>query len=174
MSVASDQLEEDAPGSTETRTDSVTRIADAVSAASDFGAIFVVLAVIQLLRRRRPKETLGRLAAAGLTSLVLTRTLKHYFSAPRELSAAPGGLARTPSSPGFPSGHTLAAFTSALVLPRTTLGRSVALCFAGLVAWARVRVGHHQTRDVLAGASAGVAAGTAVRVAIGALAASGR
>lgn len=149
-------------------TDPVTRLADAVSVASDFGAVFVVATALQLLRRRRPAQAVGRLAAAGLASLVLTRVLKHYFAAPRALEPR-GGLARTPRSPGFPSGHTLAAFTSALVLPRTSPGRTVALCFAGLVAWARVRVGHHRPADVVAGAGAGMLAGAAVRAAIGVL-----
>ncbi len=152
--------------------DPATRLADAVSAASDFGAIFVLAAIVELLRRRRPADTLGRLAAAGIVSLVVTRTLKHYFGVAR---TAPdrAGLARTPSSPGFPSGHTLAAFTSALVLPRTSRGRGIALCFAALVAWSRVRVGHHRAADVVAGAGAGVVAGGAVRAVIGAIAPGG-
>lgn len=157
----------------EVPTDPVTRLADAVSVASDFGAIFVLGTLVELLRRRRPAESLGRLAAAGFASLVVTRTLKHYFGVTRTVPSSPG-LARTPSSPGFPSGHTLAAFTSALVLPRTRWGRAIGLCFAAAVAWARVRVGHHRVADVVAGAGAGVVAGSAVRVLASALAAGGR
>lgn len=150
-----------APGA---RSDPLTRVADLVSVASDFGAIWVLATGVELVRRRHPWRSVGRLGAAGVVSLALTRLLKHYFAAPRP-AATPetGGLARTPSSPGFPSGHTLAAFTAALVLPSTSRGRAAALGFATLVAWARVRVGHHRPLDVVAGAGAGLVAGGAVR-----------
>ena len=54
----------------------------------------------------------------------------------------------------------LAAFTAALTVPTRPAGRAVAMAFAALVAWARVRVGHHRTIDVLAGAGVGTLAGS--------------
>ncbi len=149
------------------RTGAASRLADAVSAASDFGAIWVLACVAQVaLRQRRPSAAIARLGAAGVTSLVLTRSLKHYFAAPPRTTPRTTTLARTPSTPGFPSGHTLAAFTSAIAVPRSGGGRALALGFAALVGWARVKVGHHATADVLAGAGAGTLAGMAVRGAL--------
>lgn len=143
--------------------DPANTLADVVSLASDFGAIWVLACVTQVvLGRRRPSAALARLGAAGVTSLVLTRSLKHSFGAPPRAEAPTTTLARTPTSPGFPSGHTLAAFTSALTVPRTQRGRVTALGFAALVAWSRVKVGHHKTADVVVGAGAGALAGAAV------------
>ena len=138
------------------------RLADAVSIASDFGVAWIAIAVTQVATRRAtPRDAARRLAAAGIVSLVLTRWLKHRYAVPRT-----GTLgvtrARTPSSDRFPSGHTLAAFTAALCVPRARWSRVVALGFAGLVAWARVRVGHHRPIDVVAGAAVGTLAGGAI------------
>ena len=146
-----------------------SRLADAISIASDFGALWVVVAVLQVLSgRSTAREAARRLAAAGCTSLVLTRWLKHRYAVPRQ-DAAATSIARTPSSDRFPSGHTLAAFAAALTVPRGPLGRWLAVAFAALVAWARVRVGHHRPVDVVAGAAAGTLAGGALSVALAAL-----
>jgi membrane-associated phospholipid phosphatase len=141
------------------------QVADAVSIASDFGALWVAFSVVQVLFGRASVIAVARrLSAAGITSLVLTRLLKHYFAAPRRDPATAATMARTPSSSGFPSGHTLAAFVCAVVLPRTRRGRVLALLVASLVGWARVEVGHHRVADVLAGAAAGTTAGAALAV----------
>lgn len=135
------------------------RLADAVSMASDFGFVWVVVAVAQVLTgRTSPLAAARRLAAAGIVSLALTRWLKHRYAVPRADEPATT-MARTPSSDRFPSGHTLAAFTAALSVPSGRRGRAVALAFAALVAWARVRVGHHRPVDVVAGAAVGSLAG---------------
>jgi membrane-associated phospholipid phosphatase len=141
------------------------QVADAVSIASDFGALWVAVSVVQVLVGRASVVTaVRRLGAAGITSLVLTRLLKHYFAVPRPDPDSDATVARTPSSSGFPSGHTLAAFVSAVLLPRTRRGRVLALLVASLVGWARVEVGHHRVADVLAGAAAGTTAGAALAV----------
>ena len=137
-------------------------VADSVSIASDFGALWVAVGLFQVLSGRSPiGAVVRRLGAAGLTSLVLTRLLKHHFASPRPDGAA-ATLARTPSSTGFPSGHTLAAFVAAVVLPRTKVGRALALVVASTVGWARVFVGHHRCADVVAGAAVGSTAGAAL------------
>jgi undecaprenyl-diphosphatase len=137
------------------------RIADAVSIASDFGAAWVVVSAGQVLTRRSTAlDAARRLGIAGVASLVLTRWLKHRFAVPRSDAPAPTStMARPPISSRFPSGHALAAFCAALVVPRSPVGRALAVGFASLVAWARVRVGHHLPVDVLAGAAVGTAAG---------------
>lgn len=138
------------------------QVADAVSIASDFGALWVAVSLAQVLTGRASiRAVVRRLGAAGVTSLVLTRVLKHHFAMPRRDDAT-ATLARAPSSSGFPSGHTLAAFVSAVVLPRTGRGRVLALLVASMVGWARVEVGHHRAADVLAGAAVGSTAGAAL------------
>jgi membrane-associated phospholipid phosphatase len=138
------------------------RVAEVVSALSDFGAIWVVVAVVQVLSgRATPRQAATRLGASGIVSLVLTRWLKHRYAVPRP-PTEPTSIARTPTSDRFPSGHTLAAFTAALTVPRGSSGRALALSVAALVAWARVRVGHHRMVDVVAGASVGTVAGSAL------------
>lgn len=150
------------------------RVADGVSLASDFGAVWVALSVAQVaLGTNSLRSAARRLAGAGLVSLVLTRILKHYFAVPRDDTSSTATLARTPSSSRFPSGHTLAAFTAALVVPRSPAARVAALCVACTVAWARVRVGHHRPADVVAGAAAGIAGGVAILGAAAALAGPG-
>jgi undecaprenyl-diphosphatase len=142
-------------------------VADAVSIASDFGVAWTLLAVAQVATRRTTaRDAALRLGAAGLVSLVLTRWLKHRYAIPRAAVTTRRTTARTPSSERFPSGHTLAAFTAALVVPRNTVGRLLALGFAATVAWARVRVGHHRPVDVVAGAGVGTLAGAAISAAL--------
>ena len=149
-------------------TSSSHRLADVVSTASDFGAVWVALAAAQVLTRRAtPRQAAIRLGAAGLTSLVLTRWLKHRYAVPRA-PATPATIARTPTSDRFPSGHTLAAFTAALTVPTRPIGRATAIAFAALVAWSRVRIGHHRTVDVVAGAAVGTIAGSALAAVISA------
>jgi len=146
------------------------RAADAISVASDFGVVWIAVCVLQVLTRRRGlADAVTRLAAAGFVSLALTRILKHHFGVERDLDDAMARRARTPTSSRFPSGHTLAAFTAAIVLPTSGVGRAAASAFAAKVAWARVRVGHHEPGDVLAGAAVGAAAGAVVVVGLDAI-----
>lgn len=147
------------------RRDLPRELADVVSVASDFGIVWVLVTALQVVRRQRSVAgALLRLGAAGVASLVLTRLLKHFFAIPRDTEGAASTRARTPSSPSFPSGHTLAAFTSALTIPTCRRGRLLALCFASLVAWSRVHVGHHRPVDVVAGAGVGAVTGGVLRV----------
>ena len=53
-------------------------------------------------------------------------------------------------------------------MPRQPLSRALAVAFASLVAWARVRVGHHRPVDVVAGAAVGTVAGSAIAAVIAA------
>lgn len=156
-----DSVEPEAPSTS-------SRVADAASIASDFGVVWIAVAVAQvLLRRATPLNAARRLGFAGVASLVLTRWLKHHFAVPRtELDEGASTLARTPTSDRFPSGHTLTAFVAALTIPTRPVGRALAVAFATLVAWARVRVGHHRAVDVVAGAAVGILAGSALAAAL--------
>jgi undecaprenyl-diphosphatase len=76
---------------------------------------------------------------------------------------------RTPSSASFPSGHTLAAFSTALVLPESAAGSAAALGFAASVAASRVHLGAHHASDVVAGAAVGTVLGLVLRRGLGRL-----
>jgi undecaprenyl-diphosphatase len=140
-------------------------LADIASIASDFGVIWVAVAVVQAATGRSSwASATRRLGAAGSVSLTLTRLCKHFFGVARPANPDPASLARTPTSSSFPSGHTLAAFTSAVAVPRSARGRAIALAFAATVGWARMRVGHHRPQDVVAGAAIGTVAGVSIAV----------
>ncbi|HVC15042.1 MAG TPA: phosphatase PAP2 family protein [Acidimicrobiales bacterium] len=141
--------------------------ASALSNLSDHGVVWVLTAGWAArrpgLRRRRAVVTL---AFAGISSYGVNRALKRAAARSRpevgETTFDPR-FVRAPSSSSFPSGHTLASFCTAVVLPDAIAGRRVALGFATAVAASRVHLRAHHTSDVLAGAVAGAALGAVVR-----------
>ena len=70
---------------------------------------------------------------------------------------------RTPTSSSFPSGHTLAAFATAVVLPDSNPEMAAYVGFAGAVAASRVHLRAHHPSDVLGGAAIGAALGLLLR-----------
>lgn len=144
-------------------------VAAAVSNLADYGAVWVALAGVKALRpgpgRRR---AVLALAAAGCTSYAVNRAAKQLAGRerppPSSSDQEPGVLpVRRPTSTSFPSGHVLAAFCTALVLPGSSAGRARALAFAGAVAASRVHLRAHHASDVVAGALLGSAAGSVLR-----------
>ena len=141
----------------------VDRSAALVSNLADYGFVWVVLAVIKGRRRgagrRRAVVSLG---TAGVSSLVVVRAAKSVVERQR-----PGEQlevrVRTPTSNSFPSGHTLAAFATAVVLPDTTAEMAAYVGFAGAVAASRVHLRAHHPSDVLGGAAIGAARGLLLR-----------
>lgn len=152
----------------------VDLVAAVVSNVSDFGVVWVVTAAVKAHQpgagRRRAALALG---AAGISSYLVNRVAKHLVGRERPV----GGPARhrgavpvrRPSSTSFPSGHTLAAWCTAVVLPEGR-GRAVALTLAAAVAASRVHLRAHHASDVVAGAVIGAVTGLAVRKVVDALA----
>jgi membrane-associated phospholipid phosphatase len=142
--------------------------AAAVSNLADYGVVWVALAGVKALRpgRGRRRAVLA-LAAAGGASYAVNRAVKQLVGRERPPSVAgeePGALpVRRPSSTSFPSGHVLAAFCTALVLPESRSGRRRALTFATAVGASRVHLRAHHASDVLAGALLGAGAGSLLR-----------
>lgn len=144
--------------------------AAAVSNLSDYGVVWVVLAGAKARHpgrgRRRAVLALG---AAGTVSYSLNRAVKAL--AARERPSArqrhPRGndvlRVRPPTSTSFPSGHVLAAFCTAFVLPETRVGRRASLAFATAVAAGRVHLRAHHASDVAGAALLGAASGLALR-----------
>jgi membrane-associated phospholipid phosphatase len=141
----------------------VDRAATALSNLSDYGLIWVLLALVKMRRKGpRRRRAVVALGAAGFSSLIVSRLAKNAIERERpdeHLSAH----VRTPTSSSFPSGHTLAAFTTAVVLPETDSGRAVAVGFASAVAASRVHLRAHHPTDVIGGAVIGSALGLVLR-----------
>jgi undecaprenyl-diphosphatase len=141
----------------------VDRAATAFSNLSDYGLVWVLLALVKMRskgpRRRRAVVALG---AAGFSSLIASLLVKRAVERERPDDHLSANV-RTPTSSSFPSGHTLAAFCTAVVLPETPAGTGTAVAFAGAVAASRVHLRAHHPTDVLGGAVLGAAAGFLLR-----------
>ena len=148
-------------------------VAAVLSNLADYGVIWVVLAAAKARRpgagRRRAVTTL---ALAGVASFTVNRTIKQLVRRGRPEALAQQEVqdtlpVRRPTSTSFPSGHTLAAFTTAVSLPDTGAGQATALAFAAAVAASRVHLRAHHASDVAAGAAIGTVLGVAVRATTG-------
>lgn len=143
-----------------------------LSNLSDYGYVWVALALWKA-RRRGParRRAIRALAGAGVTSYSVNKLAKAVVGRGRPDGAtagAAGQLAvRSPSSSSFPSGHTLAAFCTAVVLTEGPAETAAALGFAGAVAASRVHLRAHHASDVVGGAVIGTVAGLVVRRLVG-------
>ena len=135
-----------------------------VSNLADYGIVWVLLAA---LKGRRRGEARGRavraLARAGFTSLALNAAVKAAVGRPRPATpgAPPAGPVpvRSPASSSFPSGHTLAAFCTAVALAESPGETAAYLALATAVAASRVHLRAHHASDVVGGALIGTAVG---------------
>jgi undecaprenyl-diphosphatase len=141
----------------------VDRAAAALSNLSDYGLIWVLVALIKMRKkgpeRRRAVVALG---AAGFSSLIAGRLVKQAVDRERPDDHLDAGV-RTPNSSSFPSGHTTAAVCTAIVLPESEAARTAAVSFAGAVAASRVHLRAHHPTDVMGGAVLGSVLGLALR-----------
>jgi undecaprenyl-diphosphatase len=134
-----------------------------VSNVADYGLVWVALALFKA-RRRGPdrRRALAALTLAGVSSYGVNRAAKKAVQRQRpdeHLEAA----VRTPSSSSFPSGHTLAAFTTAFALAGSSAETAAYVGFAGAVAASRVHLRAHHPSDVVGGAAIGALLGLILR-----------
>jgi len=141
----------------------VDRTAALVSNLADYGFVWVALAAIKG-RRRGPgrRRAVVALGTAGLSSLGVVRATKSLVERERPEEQLDVRV-RTPTSNSFPSGHTLAAFATAVVLPDTAAEMAAYVGFAGAVAASRVHLRAHHPSDVLGGAAVGTVLGLLLR-----------
>ena len=142
------------------------RVARGISIVADYGFGVAVAESIAVLRKKRsPLAAARRLAVVGISVAVVNYALKQLVSRPRpEGAATPHGFVRLPSSPSFPSGHTLAATTAAVALSDTLTGATFGVAGAGLVGWSRLRLRAHHGSDVIGGVVIGAILGLACRI----------
>lgn len=143
-----------------------------LSNLSDHGVIWVLIAGA---KARRPgpgrRRALSTLACAGVASFSVNRAVKRVVGRARPdvaRAAGPSGPlpVRRPSSSSFPSGHTLAAFCTAIALGDGPSETGAMLGFATAVAASRVHLRAHHLSDVLGGAVVGATTGIVVRAAL--------
>jgi undecaprenyl-diphosphatase len=141
----------------------IDRAAAVVSNLADYGLIWVVLAGLKA-RRRGPdrRRAVVALGAAGCSSLIVSRMVKASVERqrPDEQLAA---VVRTPTTSSFPSGHTLAAFCTALLLGDSDTETAAHVGFAVAVAASRVHLRAHHPTDVIGGALIGSVLGLGLR-----------
>lgn len=136
--------------------------------AGNGGLIWLFLIVVLFAGGKPNLRKIALLALLALVaSYLLNEGLKLLIHRPRpyealtavDLLVNPLGLSRS----SFPSGHAVAAFTSATILSRKLPRLAVVfLSLAVLMAFSRVYVGMHYFSDVLAGAAFGVGFGCLV------------
>ncbi|RJQ54345.1 MAG: phosphatase PAP2 family protein [Actinobacteria bacterium] len=134
------------------------------SRVGDYGALWIAIALVVLLRRGASDEARGvvvlTLAALLLTELA-TAVVKQLVARPRPDEVLAGVRLLLPASGfSFPSGHASRSFAAAVVLSRGLPGRRWLLyAAAALVSLSRVVVGAHFPLDVLGGAVLGTLIG---------------
>ena len=135
-----------------------------VSNLADYGFIWAVLAAGKSLGGRRDRRrALRALAVAGVASFGVNAAVKALVRRDRPEGARRSGEkplpVRTPTSSSFPSGHTLAAYCTAIVLAESPAESAAFVVFATAVAASRVHLRAHHGSDVVGGAVIGTAAG---------------
>ena len=144
----------------------VDTTAAVVSNLADYGFVWSLLAGYKGRRRGPGRRRAGRaLALAGFASLGVNTAMKALVRRPRPVAEGGGGVpgVRRPTSSSFPSGHTLAAFCTAVALAETPAETAAYLAFASAVAVSRVHLRAHHASDVVGGALIGAAVGAAGR-----------
>jgi undecaprenyl-diphosphatase len=127
-----------------------------VSNLADYGVAWAAVAAVKG-RRRGPsrRRALRSLALAGTVSFAVNAAVKRSVQRTRPEGALEVGAVRAPTSSSFPSGHTLAAFCTAVTLADSPAERTAYLTFAVAVAASRVHLKAHHATDVLGGAAIG-------------------
>jgi undecaprenyl-diphosphatase len=130
-----------------------------------FGAVWLGLALVLALARRRPDLLLLVLAADALADLV-AYAIKRFVDVERPpfRYAEPKALVHVPRDHSFPSGHAATSFACATMLAFAFPRLAVPLyLFAAAIAYSRVYVGVHYPFDVVGGALVGISVAIALR-----------
>jgi undecaprenyl-diphosphatase len=141
----------------------IDRAAAVISNLADYGLVWVLLAGLKARRRGADRRrAIVALAAAGFSSLIVSRTVKAAVERQRPEDHIDATV-RSPTSSSFPSGHTLAAFCTAFVLGDSEAGTAANVAFAAAVAVSRVHLRAHHPTDVIGGAVIGSVLGLGLR-----------
>lgn len=134
----------------------------AITSLGNAGAVWLVLALLFLVRPRTRRWGAAMLVALVLGVLVGNLWLKNWIARPRPFRTytdimpllIPGDVY------SFPSGHTLSSFCAATAcFGYSRRAGTVCYLLAGLIGLSRLYVGVHYPTDVLAGALLGIGLG---------------
>jgi undecaprenyl-diphosphatase len=146
-------------------------VARALSEVGTWGGVWLALALVLTLLRRRGDVFVWTLAAVVVASLT-TDALKAMIGRDRPDVET---LVAAPQTSSFPSGHASTGFACATVLGSFAPELRVPLyALATAIAWSRMYVGVHFPLDVIAGALWGIAVGLVLLRALPRLAAARR
>lgn len=139
----------------------------ALTALGNAGILWIVIAVVLLFIKSRRR--CGVTMAAGLIAdlLIGLVLLKNLIGRARPCWINPSVplLISSPTDYSFPSGHTLASFTAAVILLRHDRRLGIpALILAALIAFSRLYLYVHFPSDVLAGLLLGILIGVTADV----------
>jgi len=129
------------------------------------GYIWYALGVLILLFGGQKRyAAAGAASSAALAGIVVFKVLKRLSQRPRPCALTPHCWSKVlpPDKFSFPSGHTMTAFSIALVLSYFYPSLEAALFFtAASISISRIVLGMHYLSDVLAGVVLGVGLGCA-------------
>ena len=134
-----------------------------ITSLGNAGIIWIVLAVVLLIRSKTRKAGII-VAAALLVDLILCNLILKNLVArvrPYDVNAAIAILIKKPLDFSFPSGHTAASFAAmtALFLAKMQKAWIAALILAVLIAFSRLYFYVHYPTDVLGGVVVGILSG---------------
>ena len=130
-----------------------------------FGAVWLGIALVLAVLRRRPDLLLLVLAADGVADLV-TYAIKRLVDVERPAVryAQPKAPVAVPHDHSFPSGHAATSFACATILAFAFPRLAAPLyLLAAVIGFSRVYVGVHYPFDVVVGALLGIAVAKALR-----------
>ena len=137
----------------------MTHVQAILSAINNHGEIWMLIALVLLIRPKTRRCGMAMLLALLLGLLAGNLILKPWVARPRPFLTYPDIAALShPGGFSFPSGHTCAAFACCVTWARCTGKRWLrCLCIAAalLMGFSRLYVGVHFPSDVLAGCAVG-------------------
>lgn len=130
------------------------------SRLGDLGTVWLLIALLLVLRRSTRRTGLAMVAALFCANLLGNYIIKPLIERPRPFWLAPSegllDIALRETSFSFPSGHTISSFAAATALCTHDRRLGVpALLLAALIAFSRLYIYVHFPSDVLAGALLG-------------------
>ncbi|MGO9557582.1 MAG: phosphatase PAP2 family protein [Acidimicrobiales bacterium] len=138
------------------------RVFYTASALGDFGLIWVMIALVRMLRRRPNDEraAIRAIVATGIESVLVNAGLKSLFGRGRPISEIVHPYPfRQPLTSSFPSGHATAAFCAATLLSDQDELAPLYFALATVIAASRIHTKIHHASDVAGGIAVGTALG---------------
>lgn len=133
-----------------------------ITALGEYGAVWILLAVVLLLRKDTRQVGIMMALALALDVLLCNVIVKPLVARPRPFALRPEVelLIKAPREFSFPSGHTAASFAAAGALWFShRRGRVAALILAAVIGLSRIYLYVHYPSDVLGGAVLGLLCG---------------